>query len=1466
MQLRFNPLCDVRSDGTTRGFDPPPADAITIRFLPAGPGQPPPLVVTTYTVDLCGADGCGILHFTMPATDGLPAAPPYGFAGPAEIVVTQGTTEIAHVGQLFEAPEIGSSCDKEPERTFQQFTVLPPPNPFATIVSDLAASIPTHVLATLDGSGSLLVPIDWLAALPLGDGEPVARLVNGTLDMDAFPGTPGPIHVTSDDVHSFTFDGAPLPPLIRVEDDGNSVFGTSDAARSVIRVARLDAQGQPNFDLSHLPNFASHGPIVLDNSDFSLGAKTSVPLVDLKSSATGVAYATDEAIEALNPDPSHESDLNHDGDTSDQVVQIVDVGTGHITNTGMAASTLKNPIVGTAAVATAGNVAAFIQSEAAENPPAHPNGTDLNASGLITDDILRVFNVFPGAQLTPDASRLASLFPAINRQPIAVDGSLVYYRDPRMDIRVWPTVSDTTGTGEHAAITSDGRVLVTTHAAGPTGCGEIDAQRLDGATGLPVGPVAQRSDCAAAPFQNTRGASALAIHPQAAIVYAAATIGNSIYAMNLFGPLGGSEGPLELGDSVGETVALNGREGLGFNGVTDLAITPPVDLHDDGHGQNVASVYLYALSPAAQTVVAFDVSLPAVAPVGTLPSLGYVGQYSTCSSAGACNVHLDSPRALAVSPDGADVYVAEHGTSRIRGFKRTVGSGALTLLGEWPDQGSGGSYLGGAIDVAMSPDGSFVYVLADGDAALTVFGRITSGPTAGGLFVINSWANGIGGVQGLDQGKRLVVSPDGKAVYVIGDHRYAAFARSTAYGGITFVGGGSTYTAPSDAISSPDSERIYFQHADGTSQDMRTPRQSELRAFDTTTLTDRAGLAGSDLVAETVAAAGGRAAGIFTPSGSSSYVFLYDASTDTANFVSPTFLDGSSFFPRDNNKLALSSRALVYLGGTYSAGSNLKPSNLVVADTATLAKQSVPLVDQVGDLAVTDVCTGGPQDGDACTANADCGPGGTCDGVVVFTTVAASGRKVLHLYHPQSQVTETIDTFGTTVLPSVVDFQVTGNIIAFRVDELNTSDLNDDGDTTNLITTNLVTGENIFASDVVMFAYHLKSRRLFSTRMAASRCDVDGCEPGLPFKIRDGAVYFTTRESDQNCTPTPANSADCRAFSIPGLRCDDAGHVCLTPGGYARDLNRDGRISTVLQIYGDTDGDGVFDPDDDCKSVLNTDQLDSDGDGLGDACDPAPTCAPFTPDAPAQAPPGAAVACQKAIGLASRALLKAQLSAEGKCLDRIAGGKLSGDPTALCRGVPPAGTPADATTATRIAVAVAKFEAAVSGKCPDAVLAQLGACATTGSALTGCVAERAKEAAFELTSLVYGDVEPITDARALSCQKTLGKAAATEVTKVASALGGCLDKVNAGQLPSGNMQATCLGAWAAGGLVTATDAATAKLVDKSATVAAKSLQSKCSASALAPLRACGGGSAAGAADCIRCAAFTEVGGLIGDTY
>lgn len=36
----------------------------------------------------------------------------------------------------------------------------------------------------------------------------------------------------------------------------------------------------------------------------------------------------------------------------------------------------------------------------------------------------------------------------------------------------------------------------------------------------------------------------------------------------------------------------------------------------------------------------------------------------------------------------------------------------------------------------------------------------------------------------------------------------------------------------------------------------------------------------------------------------------------------------------------------------------------------------------------------------------------------------------------------------------------------------------------------------------------------------------------------------------------------------------------------------------------DADQDGILDPNDNCPAISNQDQADTDGDGIGDACDP----------------------------------------------------------------------------------------------------------------------------------------------------------------------------------------------------------------------------------------------------------------------
>jgi DNA-binding beta-propeller fold protein YncE len=134
---------------------------------------------------------------------------------------------------------------------------------------------------------------------------------------------------------------------------------------------------------------------------------------------------------------------------------------------------------------------------------------------------------------------------------------------------------------------------------------------------------------------------------------------------------------------------------------------------------------------------------------------------------------LDSNEAVAISPDGTSVYVVSSDSDSITRFKRDV-SGALTYRGCIANRGAYGcgkpkhDSLGGAFDVAVSPDGKSVYVASlDGDS-ITRFDRALDGSLTYKNCFANAHAHGClkpqhGSLGGADA---IAVSPSGESVYV----------------------------------------------------------------------------------------------------------------------------------------------------------------------------------------------------------------------------------------------------------------------------------------------------------------------------------------------------------------------------------------------------------------------------------------------------------------------------------------------------------------------------------------------------------------------------------------------------------------------------------------------------------------------------------------------------------------------------
>src|SRR5581483_4911316 len=147
---------------------------------------------------------------------------------------------------------------------------------------------------------------------------------------------------------------------------------------------------------------------------------------------------------------------------------------------------------------------------------------------------------------------------------------------------------------------------------------------------------------------------------------------------------------------------------------------------------------------------------------------------------------LQGAHAVAISPDGAHAYVASATGDALASFSRDQATGRLTFLDAKHDGKKGVNGLDGAESLAVSPDGAHVYVPGRNDDALAVFSRDAS---SGLLTFVEMDRDNTAGISGLLGAKAVVVSGDGAYVYAAGslEAAVAVFARDATTGHLTFV-------------------------------------------------------------------------------------------------------------------------------------------------------------------------------------------------------------------------------------------------------------------------------------------------------------------------------------------------------------------------------------------------------------------------------------------------------------------------------------------------------------------------------------------------------------------------------------------------------------------------------------------------------------------------------------------------------
>ncbi len=1133
-------------------------------------------------------------------------------------------------------------------------------------------------------------------------------------------------------------------------------------------------------------------------------------------------------------------------------------------STGMAAANPHNPIVGPAAVATAGETVAFLESERDQN------ATDLNGDGDALDEVLRVFDL-TGTEITPSSTLVGRSFPGVSRAPVVISGSLVFYREPAPGVSLMAG-GGLGGGGSTASmvVAPDGRFAYLT----APGTSRLAAYKRDAETGdlygnqSPYGPATLETiaDDQLPGITGLGGASGLAVSPDSRFLYVAGALDDAIQVLEPF-PTQFHSGSIE-----GVEVETDGQGGVdGLAGVTRLAISP------DG-------AHLYASGTAEDAIAVFSRNVVD----GTLAFVE-----AQFDGVGA-NAGLGEPRGLAISPDGAHVYVAARGSSAVTAFSRNAGTGALTFLATYPDGGLGGPSLAGATEVVISSDGENVYLTASDDDAVSVFSRDT---LTGALAFLEAKVEGAGGVTGIAGARALAIAPEGQTVYAGGENfSFAVFQRVVPGGTLAFVEaepypyGPSPHAMACLAVS-PDSEHLHALSDSGGALIWR--RNGGLRAFDTATMTLRAGLGAQP--AGLAAAAAGRAI-FLSPEGNGGgtnqngdtdtddqLIYAYDAATDMV-----TQLAGVSAFPA--RRVALSATLLA----VQVMDTGMGPGDLDGSGNGSLAIGVVPTTDLGGtptfipdnahsslEMQLTDLCADGTRRDEPCVTDTDC-PGSTCAGVVVF----ASGETVGSLQDLNGdgdhvdQVPEVYwsATGELVVVPQALsDFIVGGNLLAFRVLEAPASDL------VNSAVSEDLNGDGDL-SDSVLMVYDLKARRLINSGQAIVHCELPGCTPGRPYKIVGDAVAFLTNEADQGGQDLDGDGSNtgivAQIFNVRGARrkvfSTQAGAPNLPPlpddfvgqsivyqeydeSEVGVDLNGDGDTNDLVNVItGDNDADGVFNEDDTCVEAPDAKALDSDLDGLGDVCDPNPYCNALTPANPIVAP-SANKECQKALGKAVRGYLLARTNSIRGCLTGVAKGKIAGPAAIACRGSSLGGQEvalADAKTAAKLAKARAKFDATIAGSCGPADLGALDPCATSVAGVETCLAERITTGVDAMLALAYGDVGAITDKATLKCQTALGGAAAGYLKAAAGAMVGCLDKRNQGAF-SGNGQTLCLGASTPTGIVAPAEPGTGDKLTKAEAKVQKALETKCAGALLGNLDTCGVTPAA-VTDCLVCSGWRRV--------
>ena len=248
---------------------------------------------------------------------------------------------------------------------------------------------------------------------------------------------------------------------------------------------------------------------------------------------------------------------------------------------------------------------------------------------------------------------------------------------------------------------------------------------------------------------------------------------------------------------------------FGLLGASAVAASPD-GRHVFATGEFDDSLVLFARDASADSL-AFD---------ATTDGLTFIPSEVQANNVGSV-IGLDGPTDVVVSGDNALVFVTGGVDDALAVFTRDATSDDITFVEAEFNNVGGVSGLDGASAVAVSPDNEHVYVAGEISDSVAVFQR-------NGNYVdfVASYADGQGGIDGLNGACGVAVSPDGLFVYVVGraDDAVAIFSRNSTTGHLSYVGQVKNGVGPvtglggaNDMVILPDGDRVFVSSEDDDS-------------------------------------------------------------------------------------------------------------------------------------------------------------------------------------------------------------------------------------------------------------------------------------------------------------------------------------------------------------------------------------------------------------------------------------------------------------------------------------------------------------------------------------------------------------------------------------------------------------------------------------------------------------------------